>query len=354
MAFRACLSLAVLAVLVPVLQGCVGPGYYADSLSGHVQILAARKKVDVLAEDPRQPADLRAKMALARDIRRFASESLGLPDNRSYTTYVDIGRDDVTVAVFAAPEFSLAPLTWCFPVFGCVPYRGFFSHEDARDLARRMGDAGHDVHMVGVTAYSTLGWTPDPLISTMFRHDEAHLAAVVFHELAHQRLYVRNDTAFNEAYAVAVEVTGVRKWFASRGDDDSLARYEADERRAADFRKLIADARTDLAEIYAGPESEARKRAAKAAAIERLRANYRRLRDTRWGGYAGYDRWFDAPINNAKLASVSVYGAQVPAFLALFDLCGQDHERFHAAVEALAALGKEQRGAALAAARTCP
>ncbi len=348
--------IAVLALL-PLLavQGCTGLGYYAKSVNGHLEIMAARQKVEVLAADPTQPAELRAQMALASDIRRFASESLGLPDNKSYKSYVDIGRDYVTIAVVGAPEFSLAPVVWCFPVFGCVPYRGFFSRDDARKQAQALRDAGNDVHVTGITAYSTLGWTSDPLLNTMFRDDdEAYLAGLVFHELAHQRLYVRNDTAFNEAFAVAVEITGVRKWLTAQGDSAGLARYEASEARARDFLQLVSDTRTELAAIYAGTLSDAGKRAAKAEAIDRLRARYRQVRDTRWGGFAGYDGWFNPEINNAKLAATSVYGDQVPAFMALFDLCGGDHERFYGAVERLAKVEKAKRGSALAAARTCP
>jgi len=200
--YRAFKRLPAALLLLLALQGCTGISYYAQSLDGHVKLLAARQNVETLIADPSQPRDLRAAMVAARDIRRYASDELALPDNDSYRAYVDTHRDYVTVAVFAAPEFSLAAQSWCFPVFGCVPYRGYFSEKAAVKFAAETREQGLDVYVTGITAYSTLGWFSDPLLNTMFTEDETYLAGLVFHELAHQRFYVRNDTAFNEAFAV--------------------------------------------------------------------------------------------------------------------------------------------------------
>jgi predicted aminopeptidase len=333
--------------------GCTSISYVAESLNGHVEIMAARQEVEKLIEDPATPEALRARMASASAIRQFAIDELALPDNDSYRSYVDIGRDQVTIGVFAAPEFSLAPVTWCFPVFGCVPYRGYFSNESARKAAADLRGRGLDVYVTGITAYSTLGWSSDPLLSTMLGPDDTYLAALVFHELAHQRVYVNDDTAFNEAFAVAVEVTGVKKWLRSTGDAEGLRRYEADLKRRADFLTLLSTTRNELKQVYDGPGSAEQKRAEKAAAIERLRARYRQMRDRRWGGYRAYDAWFDAPINNAKLAATSVYGDQVPAFIRLFDLCSGDYRRFYEAVRWLGALDEARRSDALAGADAC-
>lgn len=335
------------------LTGCTGASYYADSLKGHVEILAARRNVAKLIDDRSTPEALRAQMSSAAAIRQFASDDLALPDNQSYRSYADIGRDYVTWAVFAAPEFSLTPRVWCFPVFGCVPYRGYFSREPAIDTALELKKEGLDVHVSGVTAYSTLGWSSDPLLSTMFLHDKTYLASLVFHELAHQRVYVNDDTPFNEAFAVTVETTGVRKWLRATGDAAGLRRFEAGEKRSAEFLALVAQTRKELREIYSDSSSLEQKRAAKVTAIERLRVRYRQMRDKRWGGYRGYDGWFEAPINNAKIAATSVYNDRVPAFLRLFELCSGDYPRFYAAVRRFGALAKAERAEALEAARTC-
>jgi len=346
---RAFFRLLAASIMLTGLTGC----YYAQSLKGHVEIMSARKSVERLIDDPATPDALRARMQSASAIRQFASDELALPDNSSYRSYVDIGRDYVTLAVFAAPEFSLAPRTWCFPVFGCVPYRGYFSKESAAQLANDLQGQGFDVYVSGITAYSTLGWSSDPLLSTMFRQGETSLAELVFHELAHQRVYVGGDSAFNEAFAVAVETTGVEKWLRAAGDHAGLRRYAAERRRRDAFLALVSQTRVELARIYGGAGNAEQKRAAKAAAIERLRQRYRRLRDRRWHGYRGYDAWIDAPINNAKLAATSVYSDQVPAFLRLFDMCSGDYPRFYAAVRGIGALDKAKRNEALKTARSC-
>jgi predicted aminopeptidase len=350
---RALFRLIAASMMMSVVTGCTSVSYYAQSLQGHVEIMAARKSVAGLIDNPATPEPLRTRMEEASAIRQFATDSLGLPDNNSYRSYVDIGRDYVTVAVFAAPEFSLAPRTWCVPVYGCVPYRGYFSQEAAVDTAAGLKSQGLDVYVSGVTAYSTLGWSSDPLLNTMLRQDETYLAALVFHELAHQRVYVSGDTAFNEAFAVAVEQTGVKRWLRESGNLAGLRRYEADLKRSDDFHALVAEARSDLAQIYVGSQTVEKKRAGKAAAIERLRWRYRQVRDRRWGGYRGYDAWFDAPINNAKLAATTVYSDQVPAFLRLFDLCSGDYPRFYAAVRRIGSLDKDRRDEALRAAKGC-
>lgn len=343
----------VVVIMASGVTGCTSISYYAQSLEGHVQIMAARKSVGRLIRDPSTPEALRAKLTSASTIRRFASDELALPENNSYRSYVDIGREAVTWAVFAAPQFSLAPRTWCFPVFGCVPYRGYFARKSAAESAVELHRQGLDVYVTGITAYSTLGWSSDPLLSTMLRQDDTYLASLIFHELAHQRLYVDDDSAFNEAFAVAVETTGVRKWLRATGNRAGLRSYEIDRQRKADFLGLIAKTRDELRQAYGSPRASQQMAAAKAAAIDRLRMRYRQMRDISWAGYRGYDAWFDAPINNAKLAATAVYSEQVPAFLRLFDLCSGDYPRFYAAVRRIANLHEPSRAEALKAADTC-
>lgn len=333
--------------------GCTSISYYAQSLEGHARIMAAREDVGKLIHDPSTPAALRGKLTSASAIRRFATDELALPENSSYRSYVDIHRDAVTWAVFAAPQFSLAPRTWCFPVFGCVPYRGYFDRKSATETAVELHGQGLDVYVTGITAYSTLGWFSDPLLSTMLTQDDSYLASLIFHELAHQRLYVNGDSAFNEAFAVAVETSGVRKWLRANGDRAGLRRYEADRKRRIDFLGLVSKTRDELGQIYLSPRAPEQMAAAKAEAIDRLRMRYRQLRDKRWGGYRGYDAWFDSPINNAKLAATAVYGEQVPAFLHLFDLCSGDYPRFYASVRRIANLHQPSRSEALKAVDTC-
>jgi predicted aminopeptidase len=350
---RAFFRLAGAMILACGVTGCTGISYYAQSLQGHMQLMAARQDVAKLIEDPSTPEVLRTRMASASAIRQFATDHLALPDNNSYRSYADVGRDAVTWVVFAAPEFSLIPRTWCFPVFGCVPYRGYFSRKSATETAVDLQRQGLDVFVTGITAYSTLGWSSDPLLSTMLTKDETYLAGLVFHELAHQRVYVHDDTSFNEAFAVAVETTGVRKWLRATGDAAGLRRYETDRKRRAEFLFLVSQTRDQLSHVYDNSGTPGQKRAAKTAAIEQLRTRYRQMRDRRWRGYRGYDAWFKAPINNAKLAAISVYSDQVSAFLRLFDLCSGNYPRFYASVQRIGALDKSRRAEALVTADAC-
>jgi predicted aminopeptidase len=215
---QAFFRLVAATILLFGMAGCTSVSYYAQSLEGHVKIMTARRDVAKLIDDPSTPEALRARMASARAIRKFAVDELALPNNNSYRSYVDVGRDPVTWAVFAAPEFSLTPHAWCFPVYGCVPYRGYFSKKSAIEFAMELQRQGMDVYVTGIAAYSTLGWSSDPLLSTMLIQGDVYLAGVVFHELAHQRVYIGGDSEFNEAFAVAVETAGVKEWLRAAGD----------------------------------------------------------------------------------------------------------------------------------------
>ena len=281
------------------------------------------------------------------------STRLSLPDNDSYRTFVDTQRKYVSWAVFAAPPLSLQVNLWCFPVVGCVPYRGYFSEEAADKFAAETAAQGFDVHVGGVPAYSTLGWFDDPLLNTMFLYGETYVAGVVFHELAHQQVYIADDSAFNEAFAVSVEDSGTELWLEDQSNPEAIRRYRTSQRRNRDFLALVGEARDNLKRIYASQMSDARKLAEKEAEIERLRARYRRLKRTRWNGFDGYDGWFNAPINNAKLATISVYNDLVPSFLKLLDLCEGNYMRYYGAVEKLGKLDRDQRRQALTNARSC-
>ncbi|MCW5718242.1 MAG: aminopeptidase [Bauldia sp.] len=338
---------ALLLLAGATLAGCASAGYYAQSIQGHLALMGAREDVGRLIRDEDTPDALRSRLILAEEIRTFAIEALALPDNGSYRTYADIGREVVTWNVVATPPLSLDPVAWCFPVFGCVAYRGYFAEEDAIAFARTLVAEGLDVTIGGSIAYSTLGWFRDPLLNTMIFDPDYALAGTIFHELAHQRLYANDDSMFNESYAVAVEREGMRRWLAAHGTPELVAAYRASEQRREDFVTLVLGARDRLEALYASDRSDAEKLRRKAAIFDQLRADYRVLRAA-WGGYAGYDRWFAQDLNNANLASIATYNATVPAFEALLASVGGDMAAFHAAAEALGRLTRAERDAALA------
>jgi len=342
--------IAALAVLLSLalLGGCASLGYYGQSVNGQVEVLKSRRSVQAVIDDPATDERLRARLRLALRIRAFATHELHLPDNDSYRTYADLGRPYVAWNVVATPEFSLEPMTWCFPVAGCVEYRGYFDRAEAEKFAAGLRRDGYDVLVGPVPAYSTLGWFDDPLLNTMMSWPEPELAGVIFHELAHQRLYVSDDTTFNESFAVAVEREGVRRWMAAESRGKEYEAFRSRKRRNAQFVDLAMQVRGELRALYARDLNANEKRAEKQALFSWMREEYARLKDE-WGGYGGYDAWMSRPLNNARLASLASYHEYLPAFRTLLESGDHDLRRFYASAKALAALPAPERQARLAA-----
>jgi predicted aminopeptidase len=337
------LAFALLAV------GCADTSYYLQSVGGHLKMLQAARPVDQwLLDDAVEPA-LKQRLELAQRIRRFAVSDLGLPDNASYQRYADLQRRAVVWNVVAAPELSLTLKTWCFPVAGCVSYRGYFSEADAQGLAAHLKAQGLEVSVYGVPAYSTLGWLNwaggDPLLNTFIGYPEGELARMIFHELAHQVLYVKDDTLFNESFATAVERLGGERWLAAHGSPQARAEYAQFDARRRQFRALLMTTRQKLAQIYKENEPLAHDIQAQAAmkniAMQEFRTDFAALK-TAWGGYSGYDAWV-AGANNAAFGAQAVYDDLVPSFEALFVAQGKDWKRFYEAVKQLTQLPAAQR-----------
>jgi predicted aminopeptidase len=346
---RAALLLAAAACAAAAVGGCATFTYYGQAVRGHLEVMHRAQPIETRLADATTPPELRAKLARVLEIRGFASRELGLPDNGSYRAYADLERPYVVWNVFAAPEFSVEPRPSCFPVVGCVSYRGYYGEADAEAFAAGLRKAGYDVYVYGVPAYSTLGWFDDPVLSTFVRYPDIELARLVFHELAHQLVYVKGDTVFNESFAVAVEEEGVKRWLAGHGDERERTAYALLRERRAEFVALVLRYRARLEALYREPLPAEAKRVAKARLFAELDADYRALKAQRWGGWGGYDRWFEQGVNNAQIASVATYEELVPAFRALLAREGGDMARFYAEVKALAQLDRGAREAALAA-----
>ncbi len=338
------------------LSGCSTLGYYGQAVGGHLDLLQRSRPVaDWLADEATPPA-LRERLQRSQQMRDFAVAELQLPDNRSYRRYADLGREAVVWNVVAAPELGLQLKTWCFPMMGCVGYRGSFERAEAERSAAELQQQGWETRVYGVPAYSTLGWTNwlggDPLLNTFVHWPAPELARLIFHELAHQVVYVGDDTQFNESFATAVERLGGQRWLAQHA---SPAEREADAVRAKrrdDFRALTSRTRERLLAVYDNTGlSQADKRQRKAEVMAALRSEYAALKAGPWQGHAGYDAWV-AAANNASFAVQAAYNAQVPAFEALFQREGGDFARFYAAVKALAALPKAERDQRLRALAT--
>jgi len=317
---RRLLIVAALALVA----GCQSLSYYTQAIGGHMKVMSKARPLSDWLADPGTPPELRQRLETARRIREFASRELGLPDNKSYLAYADIERAYVVWNVFAAPQFSVEPKQECFPFTGCVSYRGFYSEDDARKHAARLREAGYDVYVGGVPAYSTLGWFDDPLLSTFIRYPDAQLARLIFHELAHQLVYKKGDTTFNESFAVTVEEEGVRRWLEHEKRAGELEAFQAAQARKREAAQRVAQARERLAAVYRLDLSDEQK-------LQHKRGEWQRLRER-------YPTLPEEP-NNAFLASVALYTELVPSFERLLARAGS-LERFYAEVRKLAKSGK--------------
>jgi predicted aminopeptidase len=330
-----------------LLGSCATIEYYWQGVAGEVDLLNRAQPISHVVESTPDPA-LKQKLERTLAIREFASQELALPDNASYHSYTALDRRFVLWNVFATPPLSLSPRQWCFPIAGCVNYRGYFAEADARAEAARLAAAGDDVYVAGVPAYSTLGYLNDPVLSTIIRYPDTEVARLIFHELAHQVVYVKDDTVFNESFAVTVEEVGVERWLATQNDAQLTAQFRLAQGERQGFIELVSRTRARLEALYASPLDEAEKRAGKAAAFAAMRSDYEALKQ-RWNGQAPYDSWFARGANNAGIVATALYSQEVPGFKALLAAQGGDLARFYAKVKELARLPKTEREQALAA-----
>jgi predicted aminopeptidase len=327
-----------IALIVALSGGC----YLLQSAQGQLALMSKREAIPGVIDDPSTPAALRAQLKSVTAIRNFASRELGLPDNGSYRKYADIGRPYVVWNVVAAPEFSVDPKQWCFPIVGCVAYRGYFVEKRARRFAAGLHANGFDVVVGGVAAYSTLGHFDDPILSSMVSWNDVALASIIFHELTHQMLYVPNDASFNEALATTVEEEGVRRWLQQQGRDKDLAEHLLQQRRYLEVIALMTETRNHLRTLYASGLPAPLMRQRKRGTFDELREAYGALK-AQWGGHAPFDAWFAEDINNAHLASIATYFTCVPGFERELKAVGGNLPAFYVRVRELAKLDQPQR-----------
>lgn len=316
-----CCALVRAAVVCAALVSLAGCAFYWQAIGGEFDLLRKRTPIEKLLADPAVDPKTKTELTAVAEIRKFAVTDLLLPDNKSYTTYVALDRPYVVWNVVAAEQFSVQPKRWCFPVAGCVSYRGFFDRADAERFEKELVSEGYDTSSGGSSAYSTLGYFADPVLSTMLGGGELYVASTLFHELAHQKLYVKNDSEFSEAFATAIEEYGAERWLVARGNDTALAAYQRRLVHRADFAALISAQQERLRAVFATNEPVEQKRADKARAFDVMRADYAAVKQ-RWGGSGEYDAWFQQPLNNAALASVATYRRWVPALRARIDAVG--------------------------------
>ncbi len=330
--------------MVALIAGSSGGCYLLQSVQGQLSLMSRREPIARVIDRPSTSPSLRAQLEAVASIRDFASRELGLPDNGSYRSYADVGRRYVAWNVVAAPEFSVDAKEWCYPIVGCVAYRGYFVEARARRFAARSRGQGFDVTVGGVAAYSTLGHFNDPVLNTMMGWNDVELASIIFHELTHQLLYVPNDSSFNEALATTVEEEGVRRWLRAQGRDADLAAHLVQQDHYAKVVDLLTATRAELQTVYASGETPESMRGKKAAAFAAMRSSYAHL-IADWGGHPPFESWFDGDLNNAHLASISTYFTCVPGFQRELQAVHGNLTAFYARVRTLAKLDQEKRDA---------
>lgn len=332
------LQLFLILLALPSLSGC----YLMQAAGGQMEIASKREPISEVLNNPATPEKVRTRLEYVAAARDFASRELGLPNNESYRSYADIGRPYVVWNVFATAEFSVEPRRWCFPIAGCVVYRGYFNEARAQRYARGLRVQGDDAAVGGVAAYSTLGHFKDPVLNTMMGWSDAQLAATLFHELAHQVVYVPGDSEFNEAFATAVEEVGLERWLSANGKSKELELWRIQRQRGEEFIQLLLDARERLRGLYESGIPAAAMRERKQQEFGRLKFEYTQLK-ARWKGYAGYDQWFDRALNNANLVSAATYHGCLPGFVRLLNSVNGELPRFYEEVAKLAKQGEEVR-----------
>ncbi len=334
-------KLLPIALLLLTLPACSSLDYYSQAINGHFELLSREKPIDDILADTNTPGELRQKLTLALKVRAFASRELSLPDNDSYTTYADLQRPFAIWNVVATPAYSIEPQRWCYLFVGCLSYRGYFDKQEALDLAQQLKQEGKDVIVSGAAAYSTLGWMDDPLLNTIVERSETSMIGIIFHELAHQVVYVDGDTEFNEAFATAVEVEGLRRWYTSQDNLDVYTQFlQRKQYRHKIFSKMHA-AREALKALYARQVTNDEKQTGKQDVFRDLAQWYRQWRKQH--DYAGFDEWMNQDLNNAHLALIATYQEKVPNFLAALQSVNNDMPQFFALVEKMAQMDKTAR-----------
>jgi predicted aminopeptidase len=327
------------------ITGCSSVGYYSQGIKGHLALMSQRQDIKTVIQQPGVKPDTRKKLKYALEIRRYATQKLGLPDNDSYLTYVDLKRKYVTWNVVATEAFSMQPRQWCFPVTGCISYRGYFREAAAKRFANQLRKQDYEVFVAGSSAYSTLGWFSDPIVSPMLEYGDIILAQTMFHELAHQQLYFKDDSVFNEAFASTVGEYGARQWLKEK-HPKSLAKYNQWITRRNAFYDVLRETAIRLRKLYASKTGKARMKKEKNKIYQQLHSDYARYKK-RFGNYSGFDFWFDKPVNNPRLALVSVYQDLVPDFARWLKACDGDFPRFYTTIARLNTLTPQHRHQAL-------
>lgn len=336
------MRLILIPILMLVLTGCAELAYYGHAAGGQLEVMGAGEPIKDVIANPTTDDKTRQQLELIQRAREFAIQELKLPDSDTFRDYADLKRPWVLWNVFATPELSLETKKWCYPFIGCYGYRAYFDEAYAKEVATELEQEGMDVYIAHTPAYSTKGWFADPVYNSMLRYDDLTLVGILFHELAHERVYIIDDSELNESFATVVQYEGVRRWLAYEKNSSAYAAYQREQQRGDEFVSMVLEHRGILQKVYASDLSKAEKRSKKKKTFSDLKKNFNTLKQS-WGGYAGYDHWFEKPLNNARLAPIGTYHNAVSVFKKLLEKQQHDLEIFYVEVEKIADLSAPER-----------
>jgi predicted aminopeptidase len=328
-------------ISILLLPACSNLSYYFDAANGHMDLLDKAEPIDEILQRPDLDGKFRQQLITFQQARDFASQYLYLPGNDSYRSFSDLGREYVVWNVVATNEFSIKPQKWCFLFVGCLTYRGYFEKHKVDAFADELKQQGQDVYVSGVSAYSTLGWFDDPVVSSMLYNNEARRVGIVFHELAHQLMYRKNSTTFNESFAMVVEEEGIRRWFESRNKQALLEQYKEDKAKSRQFHQMLVQTKNRLNMLYTQDLDDTEKRQKKQRYLQAIKSEYTKLRQ-QWNGYSGYDKWMSQELNNAHFVLVQTYHDLVPMFKAMLKQKNNDLESFYDEVIVVSELSDDE------------
>ena len=337
----------VLLLFTALISGCSTINYYTQSIQGQFEVIQKSQSINLLLGENNLSNSQRERLETILELRKFSTDQLGLPNNNSYLSYADLGRDYVIWNIFATEEFSLSPIKWCYLIVGCLDYRGYFSESEAKQHAMKLKEQGHDIYLGGVSAYSTLGWFDDPVLNTMLRWSDIQLATVMFHELAHQQIYIKNDTKFNESYAEVVATIGVTKWLEQSADNNVLSKYMQSQTQEKQFISLVMEYKALLSKLNLSEIGKELMRSQKELIFKQMKDKYNNLK-SHWKNDP-YSQWFSTGLNNAKLSAIVTYQQYASSFIGIFDKLDRDLERFYSLIKSLSECKQMKRNEILIA-----
>ncbi|WP_295905322.1 aminopeptidase [uncultured Bdellovibrio sp.] len=304
-------------------------GYLMKSGYGQMKLLGSRVPIEEALQDPKLDESKKQKLRLAQEAREFAEKELHLKSTKNYTSYVELGRPYVTYVVSAAYRWELKHYQWSYPFMGKMPYKGYFNEPDALEEEKELQQEDLDTYMRGVSAYSTLGWFNDPILSSMLRYDDYDLVNTIIHETVHTTLYIKNSADFNERLATFLGNKGAEQFYHKKEGTDSPTLKQIQNENADNklFSLFISGELKDLEKWYKDLPAAERSESKRQERIHLIQEKFTKELQPQLKTDS-YKKFPEAKLNNARLLLYKTYMQDLGDFERLYELLGKDYSRF--------------------------